>query len=292
MNELPPFHLDKAQVRRSFERAAASYDTVAVLQREVGSRMLERLDLVRLVPEVVLDVGCGTGFTTAQLLKKYRRARVLGLDIALNMLAIARRRSSWLRKLRCLCGDAEALPLADACCELLFSNLTLQWCGDLDRVFREFLRVLRPGGLLLFSTLGPDTLIELRRSWQAVDGYHHVNAFIDMHDVGDALVRVGLEHPVMDVERITLTYQDVFALMRDLKALGAHNVSAGRARGMTGKARIQALCAAYEEFRRDGLLPATYEVVYGHAWSPAAGLAKRRADGMAVFPISRLRQRR
>ena len=292
MSDEPLFHLDKGLIRKSFDQAAARYDEVAVLQREVGRRMLERLDLVRMVPEVILDVGCATGFITIQLLKKYRKARVIALDIAPNMLAIARRRSLWFRKLRCVCGDAEFLPLADACCDLLFSNLTLQWCGDLDQVFREFRRILKPGGLLMFSTLGPDTLKELRQSWLAVDGYHHVNAFVDMHDIGDALVRVHLADPVMDVELITLTYQDVFALMRDLKTLGAHNVSAGRARGLTGRGRLQAMCAAYERFRRDGLLPATYEVVYGHAWAPQRSASGQRSAGVAVFPISQLRRRR
>jgi malonyl-CoA O-methyltransferase len=142
----------------------------------------------------------------------------------------------------------------------------------------------------MFSTLGPDTLIELRRSWSAVDGFNHVNAFVDMHDIGDALLRARLTDPVMDAERITLTYQDVFGLMRDLKTLGAHNVSHGRARGLTGKGRLGAMKAAYEGFRRDGVLPATYEVVYGHAWAPEASQLRQRDDSAGVFPLNRLRR--
>jgi malonyl-CoA O-methyltransferase len=146
--------------------------------------------------------------------------------------------------------------------------------------------------LLLFSTLGPDTLKELRYSWQAVDSYNHVNAFTDMHDVGDALVRAAFADPVMDMEMITLTYPDIFALMRDLKTLGAHNLSAGRPRNLTGKGRLRVLQTAYEGFRgSDGLLPATYEVVYGHAWLPQANVSLQRDDGLAVFPISQLRRR-
>lgn len=287
------FHLDKQLIRDSFERAAAHYDKAAVLQREVGARMLERLELVRLVPQVIVDIGCGTGIATAALLKKYPKAQVLGLDLALAMLLIARRRAPWFRKLHCICGDAEALPLPDASCDMLFSNLTLQWCGDLDQVFGEFRRVLRPGGLLMFSTLGPDTLRELRQSWAVADDYNHVNAFIDMHDIGDALLRARLAEPVMDAEYFTLTYSDVFTLMQDLKTLGAHNVATGRAHGLTGKGRLKTMCAAYERFRADGLLPATYEVVYGHAWAPQAALAnKRGTDGVAVFPLSQLRHRR
>lgn len=291
MDKERPFRLDKRRVQESFDRAAAGYDEAAVLQREVGNRMLERLEWVRLKPETVLDVGCGTGVSTAALIKKYPKARVIGLDLAPAMLAIARRRAPWLRKPHCLCADAEALPLADASCDLLFSNLTLQWCEDPHRAFREFQRVLRPGGLLMFSTFGPDTLIELRQSWAAADRYNHVNAFFDMHDIGDALLRVGLVDPVVDMERFTLTYRDVGALMQDLKVLGAHNVTSGRSRGLTGKGRLRIVRDTYERFRYDGLLPATYEVVYGHGWAPERALSHPRDDGAAVFPLSRLRSR-
>ncbi len=286
-----PYRVDKGRMRAAFEHSAARYDEVAVLQREVGRRMLERLTLVRLQPSVVVDVGCGTGVATAELIRRYRRARVIGLDIAPAMLHQARRRSPWWRRLRCVCGDAETLPLAEGSCDLIFSNLTLQWCTDLDRVFREFVRVLRPGGLLMFTTLGPDTLTELRQSWAAADGYNHVNAFIDMHDVGDALLRAGLADPVMDVERFTLTYATVTELMRELKILGAHNVSAGRPRTLTGKGRLRAMQGAYESHRRDGVLPATYEVVHGHAWAPAEARARNLGQGVAAVPVSALRRR-
>lgn len=291
MNDEQLFDLDKHLVRQSFDRAARRYDEAAVLQREVGDRMLARLDLMRISPALILDVGCGTGGVTAGLLKKYFAARVIGLDIAPGMLAIARRHAPWFRKLHCVCGDAEALPLADGSCDMVFSNLVLQWCGDLDRALREFRRVLEPGGLLMFSTFGPDTLIELRRSWAAADDYNHVNAFLDLHDIGDAMMRAGLADPVVDMEYFTLTYENVLGLMRDLKNLGAHNVTTGRARSLTGKGRLQSVSAAYERFRRDGRLPATYEVVYGHAWAPLEVRSRRRADGVSVFPVSQLRRR-
>jgi malonyl-CoA O-methyltransferase len=264
----PQRAIDKARVRASFERAVASYDEHAVLQKEVGERLLERLDYVRLQPRVVVDVGAGTGLQTAPLAKRYRGARIVALDLAHAMLVQARRRGTWLRKPGCLVGDAERLPLADGSCDLLFSNLALQWVGDLDRALREFRRVLRPGGLLMFTTLGPDTLYELRECWSRVDGYTHVGTFEDMHDVGDALVRARFAEPVMDAERLTMTYADLRGLMRDLKGIGAHNATGGRERGLTGRRRMQALMDAYESFRRDGVLPATYEVVYGHAWAP------------------------
>lgn len=283
------FELDRKLLRQAFERSVASYDRAAVVQREIGGRLLERLDSIRLEPSVIVDVGCGTGAITAMLLKKYRRAQIVGLELAPTLVAAARKRAPWLRVLHGAAGEPQALPLASASCDLIFSNLALQWCVDLERAFAEFRRVLKPGGALLFSTLGPDTLIELRRGWLAVDRHNHVNAFLDMHDIGDALVRARLADPVMDVERLTLTYPEVDSLMRDLKALGASNVTAGRARNLTGKGRLRAMRAAYEQFRRaDGLLPVTCEVVYGHAWGPLQTPSHPRSGGSAVFPLAQL----
>lgn len=278
----PSIQIDKRRVRAAFERAAEHYDQFAVLQREVGERMLGRLDYMRLQPHVIGDVGAGTGLATAALAKRYRRAQVISIDLAHAMLQRARRRSPWFRSVGFVGGDAEALPLADGSCDLLFSNLMLQWCNDLERVFAEFRRVLRPGGLLLFSTFGPDTLQELRQCWSRIDGHTHVSAFADMHDIGDALLRNRFADPVMDAEHFTLTYDNARTLMREIKAIGAHNATAGRARGLTGKGRLQALEHAYEDFRRDGALPASYEVVYGHGW--VAQPAKRDVDVAAPQP--------
>ncbi|HEB96379.1 MAG TPA: malonyl-[acyl-carrier protein] O-methyltransferase BioC [Sedimenticola thiotaurini] len=273
--------IDKAQARRAFSRAAPRYDEVAVLQREIGQRMLDRLEVVRLQPRWVLDLGAGTGHAIDGLMRRYPKARVLALDFALPMLQRARRRGRLLRRPACLCADLERLPLADACIDLIYSNAALQWSNDPDTTFAELRRVLRPGGLLMFTTFGPDTLKELRQAWSRVDGYSHVSPFADMHDLGDSLLRTGFADPVMDVDRITLTYAAVDGLMRDLKVLGAHNVTSGRPRGLTGRARLRAMRAAYEEHRRaDGLLPASYEVVYGHAWVPES------APEQGVFHVS------
>ncbi len=287
-----PFTPDRNRLRRAFERAAGHDDDAAFLLREVGGRLLERLDLLKLKPEVILDVGCGTGIITAQLMKKYRRARVIGLERAPAMVAKARKRAPWLRTLYGVCAEPEALPLADACFDLIFSNLALPWTLDLDRTLAEFRRLLKPGGALLFSTLGPDTLMELRRSWAvAHDGCNHVNAFLDMHDIGDALLRARLAEPVMDVERLTLTYREVDRLAHDLGRLGVRNVTLGRPAGLTGKGRWQAMRDAYERYRRpDGLLPVSCEVVYGHAWGPLPNQVRSRHEGPAVFPLSRLRR--
>lgn len=260
--------IDKQQARRAFNRAAASYDAAAELQNEIGGRLIERLDYIRLKPARILDLGAGTGAFSAALLRRYRRSDVIALDIAENMLQHVQSRGGWLRRPRCVCADGESLPFADNSFELIFSNLMLQWCIDLDSALAELRRVLAPGGLLMFTTFGPDTLMELRASWQAVDGYTHVNAFMDMHDVGDALVKTRWAEPVMDSERITVTYRTLRTLMEDLKQIGAHNVTLGRPGGLTGRRRMQQLTDAYERFRSDGVLPASYEVVYGHAWSP------------------------
>ena len=275
--------LEKRKVRASFERSAPDYDRVAVLQRTVGKRLMEHLDPVRLNPKIVLDVGVGTGEFLRPLSRRFPKAKIIGLDIAESMLHQARGKAPrLLGKPALICADAERLPMCPASVDLLFSNLTLQWCNDLDRTYKELVYALAPGGLLQFSTLGPDTLHELRHSWAVADGYSHVNAFFDLHDVGDGLVRAGLIDVVVDVERITRTYDDVFALMRELKTLGAKNANVGRRRGLTGKKRMQAVVTAYESFRVDGMLPATYEVVYAHGWAPGADQAWRRRTALSL----------
>jgi malonyl-CoA O-methyltransferase len=280
--------IDKQQARAAFSRAAAHYDEVAILQREIGKRMIERLDYIRHQPTVVLDVGAGTGETTRALGKHYGKSRVIALDFALPMLHQVRKQGGWFKRPPCVCGDAEQLPLADHSVDMIFSNVALQWCNDLAGTMREFLRVLKPNGMLLFSTFGPDTLKELRTSWSAVDGHTHVSPFADMHDVGDSMLQAGLIEPVVDVDRISLSYPDVASLMRDLKTLGAHNVTAHRAKGLTGKGRMRAMIQAYEQFRVNGKLPASYEVVYGHAWAPVEA---SNAAGVCAVPLHQLEPR-
>jgi len=268
--------LDKKQLRTAFERAASSYDQAAVLQREVSNRMLSRLEYIKYWPDVILDAGSGTGYGSQQLAKRYPTSQLIAMDIAWAMLSHARPNTAWWQRLLPLlqqhsyyvCADIEQIPIKNESVGMVWSNLALQWCNDLEHTFAEMHRILHTDGLVMFSTFGPDTLKELRQSFARVDAFSHVNRFIDMHDIGDLLVHNGFSTPVMDMEYITLTYPDVTSVMRDLKAIGAHNVTQGRHQGLMGKNNWQKAIAEYEKLRCDGRLPATFEVVYGHAWKP------------------------
>ena len=249
------FRLDRPRLRASFDRASGSYEAAAALQGRVAAELLARLAAFDFSPGVVLDLGAGTGRVTRELRHRYRSALVIALDIAPGMLREARRHLRPWRRFERVCADALRLPLADASVDLVFSSLMLQWCEPLEQALAEVRRVLKPRGFFAFSTFGPDTLRELRAAWAAADGHNHVNRFVDVHDVGDAVARTGLAEPVLDVDRIELSYPDTLTLMRDLKAIGAHNVTAGRPRALTGRARLERMSAAYEAFRRGGRLP-------------------------------------
>ncbi len=265
------YHLDKAKVRKSFDRAANRYDASAILQQEVANRLLERLDYIRLQPRRLLDLGCGTGKITSDMLKRYPKAETIALDLAFNMLKKTQQHTKgWFsKKPRCICADAENLPLKNDSIDLLISNLMLQWSNDLQAVFNGFQRIIAPKGLLMFTTFGPDTLKEIRASWASVDNTPHTNQFIDMHDIGDALLKAGFSDPVIDMEIITTTYDSIQNVLKDIKNIGASNAVQHRNKGLMGKQRFANFKTAYKLFRQaDGLYPLTWEVVYGHAWVP------------------------
>jgi malonyl-CoA O-methyltransferase len=275
---------DKRAVRRAFERAAEGYERSAALQREVGARLLAHLDPIRVAPARLLDLGSGPGAFFEPLAKRFAGAEIVAIDLAFNMLRAAQRRMPWWRRAlsarapRLICADAESLPLRGSSAQLVFSNLALQWCAP-AAVFAECARVLETGGLMLFSTFGPDTLKELRDAFATVDGGAHVNSFVDMHDLGDGLVQAGFADPVMEMEMLTLEYASVEAIARELKAIGGHNALPGRARGLSGRHRWARMVEHYERLRREGSLPATFEVIYGHAWK---GAPRRAPDGRQV----------
>ena len=278
------FRLDRAAVRRSFGRASAQYHEAARLQSAIGAELLERLQYFPLEPRVIIDLGAGTGRGAAALRARFPRARVIAVDLAFPMVQEARRRQRFWRRYDCVCADGCALPFAAQSIDLVYCNLMLQWCAEPAQLFEQLQRVLRPGGLLLFSSFGPDTLQEIRTAFAHADGHTHTNRFTDMHDIGDMLVAAGFADPVMDMEQLTLTYSDASALMRELKHLGATNVTRGRPHGLMGRGRWQRALAALEAMRRDGRIPATFEVVYGHAWK---GEPRRTAEGHPIVKLSR-----
>ncbi|HVR81256.1 MAG TPA: malonyl-ACP O-methyltransferase BioC [Luteimonas sp.] len=287
---------DTRHIRHAFSRAAKSYDAAAALQHEVEARLLESLDYLKdHEPKIVLDLGCGPGRAAAVMRLRWPRARVLALDLALPMLRAAK--SSWrpLRKpVDRLCADARALPLADNTIDVLFSNLCLQWIEDLPAVFAGFRRVLKPGGLLLVSSFGPDTLRELRDAFAHADAAPHVSPFASIAQFGDALMHAGFRDPVLDRDSLATSYPDLSALMRELRAIGATNALRSRRATLTGKARFARVAEAYEAERRaDGHLPASWEVITAMAWAPAAGAPIREAGAeIAQFPADRIPVRR
>ncbi|MCU7834508.1 MAG: malonyl-ACP O-methyltransferase BioC [gamma proteobacterium symbiont of Taylorina sp.] len=291
--------INKQHIRDSFNKAADSYDGAAIVQQEVCRRLLERLEYIKAKPGIILDIGSGTGQGTLGLTRQYPNASVISMDLAENMLKKGRSRlsdsssglmnqfknilshlnSSGGKRISHVCADAEYLPFADASVDLIFSNLTIQWCFDLTALFQEFRRVLKPGGFMLFTTFGTETLKELKASWSSVSNKVHVNDFADMHDIGDALYDVQAENPVMDSEKIVLNYQSIKQILLEIKAVGAHNQNNGRQAGLTGKSRLQSMYQAYEKFHTDQGYPVTYEVLYGHAWNPKTPVQYSQESG-------------
>ena len=289
---------DHRQVRRAFSRAAGSYGAAAGLQREIESRLFESLDYLEgREPASIVDLGSGPGTAAVELRRRWPKARVVAVDLALPMLRQVAPKRGWnplQRPIDRVCADARALPLADGSVDLIFSNLCLQWVEDIDGLLAGFRRVLRPDGLLLCSTFGPDTLHELREAFAAADAEAHVSPFASIADLGDALMRAGFRDPVLDRDVELHRHEDMAGLMRGLRDLGATNALASRRRALTGRGRFQAARAAYEQWRDgDGLLPATWETITAMAWAPAHGQPIRHGgEDVASFPASGIPVRR
>lgn len=268
----------KPAIARCFSSAAKSYNEAAFLEQEVGNRLLSRLDYIKQDPSSILDLGGGTGIFSEQLALRYPKATIFNLDLAEGMLQQARtalQSNPQRSNIRMLVGDAENLPLANQSIDFIFSNCVFHWCYDISKLFKELQRVLKPEGLLLFSTLGPDTLKELRECFYLIDSNAHVNNFRDMHIVGDALLQAAFLDPVMDMEPLVLTYPTVARLIDDIKKSGSTYVLRDYYAGLSPKYLYQQLCNNYEKFKLyPGQLPATIEIVYGHAWSNAASFSK------------------
>jgi malonyl-CoA O-methyltransferase len=300
---------DPRHVRRAFSRASSSYADAAKLQHEVEARLLESLDYYAegraadaQVPAVVVDLGCGPGGASRAMRARWPKARVLSIDLALPMLRaqvdppaglIGALRQRLARTPERICADARALPLAEHSVDLLFSNLCLQWIEDLPAVFAGFRRVLKPGGMLVLSTFGPDTLYELRGAFASADAVPHVSPFASIAQFGDALIGSGFRNPVLDRDELVTRYDDLPALMRELRAIGATNALRARRHTLTGKARFAAAANAYEPLRDGGRLPATWEIISALAWAPEHGVAIREGgEDIARFPASGIPVRR
>lgn len=264
-----------AHLRRSFDRASAHYDELAVLSREVIGRLQERMELMHLEPRAILDLGSGTGLAARALAERFPAADVVRLDLSRRMLESGVKESGWRRALRQfsrsgrqlpVCADFARLPFQADAFDVVVSNLALHWAQDPAAVLHEAHRVLRVGGLVIFSTLGPDTLGELARGVRETGGGVPPHSFVDMHDLGDALLASGFADPVMEMERIRLTYERFDDLLRDLRGTGAIGLPGSC--GLRTPRWRQRLAACYERNREAGVLAATFEIVYGHAWKP------------------------
>lgn len=281
---MPNYQYNRHAIQQHFDQAATRYDDAALLQKAVASHLIERLELIKLQPQTILDLGSGTGLVTKQLQTHYPKCQLIALDLSSAMLKHAQKswpQTTWQKITHPLTkqnaqpwfinADGNHLPLADQSVEMVISNLMLQWCDDLDQIFKEVRRILKPGGLFIFTTLGPDTLKELRNAWRTLDKHPHVNEFIDMHDLGDALIRCGFGQPVMDMEMFTLTYSKPIQVLKDLKAIGATNAHQQQHKGLMGKTLFTNMLNAYAEqakaTRTDGMVAASYEVVHGLAWA-------------------------
>ncbi len=247
-----------SKIRNTFNTASSNYNDNAFLQNEIANRLAEKLKVISIKPQTIIDLGSGTGFLSEKTAKIFPNSILVCVDFAQQSLL---ENSQNLK----VCANAYKLPFASNSVDFIVSNLMMQWCPDLTTLFNECFRVLKPQGLFLFTTFGPDTLKELKRSWSVVDSSAHVNNFIDMHDIGDQMLQSGFQSPIMEMENITLTYEKVLDLMHDLKSIGAQNVGS-RSKALTGKTKFKKMIEMYESYRSDGKLPATYEVIYGHAW--------------------------
>jgi len=277
---------EKRAARRAFDRAR-EFESACFIHDEARARLDARLDFMRLAPNVAIDLGCGTGRGAAGLAKRYSAARVLAVDSSFGMLRSAA--ASAVPAVAVLGGDAEALPLRAGCAELVLANLVLPWCRP-DRLFAEAARVLADGGALLFATLGPDSLQEVRAAFAAVDEKIHVHAAFDMHDLGDLALTSGLAEPVLDVDRIEVTYPDVASLVRDLRAVGGINTAGGRRRALTGRRRWRRFV---ERLPRgaDGRLAVTVELILGQAWGRGVAALPRSGPHEIRVPVTGIKRR-
>jgi malonyl-CoA O-methyltransferase len=282
--------LNRNDVRRRFDSAAAQFDSVDFVHTTTRNGLLDRLAPMLIEPRTILDLGAATGTATRLLARRYRRARIIAIDLSRNMLEQTRKKQAWFSRTSIVQADATALPLADHSVDFVFANLLLPWVGSPAATFSEVSRVLVKDGLFAFTTLGPDSLSEIRAAWRSLDSGAHVNQFPDMHNIGDAAVQAGLRDPVLDVDRLIVTYKDAGSLFRDLTAMGGRNSLSQRDRSLASAKRFEAMTAALDGLREKSLLTLELELLFGHCW----GSGPRSVDGeirVAAGAIGRREQK-
>jgi malonyl-CoA O-methyltransferase len=264
--------INKEYKRKSFNRAALTYDSYSTLQDIISCNLIDRLKTIKLDPLHILDLGCGTGTNGLNLRRKYKKSRIINYDFSENMLKMARIKQKkiilgGLNPYSYICADIEAIPLEENSLDLVWSSSTLQWCNDLDLVFNQVKKILKPRGLFIFSTFGPNTLNELREITENLFNEKKTSTFIDMNNIGNLLMHSGFINPTLDVENLTVKYKEVEKLFKDIKSIGATNGNVSKNRGLSGRSFTKKIIDNYEAYRENNLLPASYEVIYGHAWN-------------------------
>lgn len=279
------------EICKAFGKQAAAYELAAKVQQEIGERLFERLQYLKISPQRILDLGCGPGVFSRELSVMYPKAQIVGLDIAQSMLVQARKKQSWRRKWSLVTADMKHMPFATGMFDLVFANQVIHWGSPLPHVFREINRVMNVNGCLMFTTLGPDTFQELRMAWSGANQYAHVNEFMDMHDIGDSLMAEHFLEPVMDMELLSVHYETLPQLLNALKTQGVRNINPERNQGLTGKSAWKQFEKNYANFLTDkGKYPLTYEVVYGHAWKGEQRKTDRGIE--TLIPVSQILKRR
>lgn len=269
------------EISKAFTTQAENYERSAKVQIEVGERLLERLSLIKLRPVRILDLGCGTGLFSHKLSKMYPKSVVVSVDISMGMLQETKKKQSWFKKWPLVNANMQNLPFANQTFDLIFANQVIHWSSSLGALFRELNRIMNANGCLMFSTLGPDTFIEIKNSWKNTDCYSHVNHFEDMHDVGDLLMHEKFQDPVMDMEMLSILYPSVQDVLHSLKSQGVKNIHSQRAKGLMGKSSWNTFLNNYSQLQTEcGKIPLSYEILYGHAWKGANTLSP---NGLETF---------
>lgn len=275
------------EISKIFSKQAAEYEQAATVQAEIGQRLFDRLQYLKIAPKYILDLGCGPGSFSKQLAKRYPKAHIIGLDIAQAMLQQAKSKQSFRKKWSLTRANMQHLPFASGLFDLVFSNQALHWAYPLDTTFRELNRVMNVNGCFMFSTLGPDTFKEIKHAWAKVNAYAHTNEFMDMHDVGDVLMQEQFLDPVVDMEQLAVHYSSLSELIDSLKNQGVKNIHQRRNPGLTGKNNWQQFVSNFESLTtQTGKYPLSYEVVYGHAWKGAN--SKTSTGTETMIPISKI----